>query len=251
MVLPELHNAHRWAFFFDFDGTLTEIAERPDAVQVEHGTRQALVALHEATSGALAIITGREIETVDHFLAPLKLPIAGVHGFERRNGEGLKSSASINLMHAETVEGWLTPVVQGHDGLLLEKKRGALALHYRQRPELEAQCVSWMEEAAASLGDVVLTRGKMVIEARFHHATKGTAIFDFLTEKPFLGRVPVVAGDDATDEDAFQAANVAGGISIKVGPGETIAKHRVESVAGFLTWLTQMAANMGQFSNHG
>lgn len=89
--------------------------------------------------------------------------------------------------------------------------------------------------------DVVLTRGKMVVEMRLHAATKGTAINDFLQEKPFKGRLPFFAGDDVTDEDAFEAVNALGGISVKVGPGETVAQARVASVDEFLTWLQATA----------
>ena len=61
----------------------------------------------------------------------------------------------------------------------------------------------------------------MVVEMRLHTATKGTAINDFLQEEPFKGRLPFFAGDDVTDEDAFTAVNALGGITVKVGPGET------------------------------
>jgi trehalose 6-phosphate phosphatase len=131
----------------------------------------------------------------------------------------------------------LTSFVSHNPGLLLEKKRGALALHYRLRAELETLCLSLVEELASRLQDAVLTRGKMVIEMRLHTATKGTAINDFLQEAPFKGRLPFFAGDDVTDEDAFTAINALGGISVKVGPGETAARVRVASVDEFLTWL--------------
>ena len=127
---------------------------------------------------------------------------------------------------------------------MLEKKRGALALHYRLRPDLEALCVSLVEDAAAALPKTVLTRGKMVIETRFHAATKGTAIKDFLEEPPFRGRLPFYAGDDATDEDAFAAVNTLDGISVKVGPGGTAARFRVSSVSEFVAWLSLTAERL-------
>ena len=86
-VLPVLRDARAYSFFFDFDGTLTEIAETPSAVIVEERVREALEILFESGSGAVAIVTGREIDSIDKLLAPLKLPVAGVHGYERRNGE--------------------------------------------------------------------------------------------------------------------------------------------------------------------
>lgn len=244
MFLPELTDAKRCAFFFDFDGTLTEIAERPDAVRCEPSTQCALAMLYESTTGAVAIVTGREIEEVDRFLFPLKLPVAGVHGFERRAANGHTSSAATDPMLAATLEERMRPLIEAHKGLFLERKRAALALHYRLKPELEDVCAASMEKACENLGDVTLLRGKMVIEARFHQATKGTAITDFLAEDPFHGRTPVAAGDDVTDEDAFRTVNAMGGASIKVGTGATVARHRADGVAHFLNWLTRTAETL-------
>ncbi len=236
-VLPILRDSSAYGFFFDFDGTLTEIAETPAAVIVEERVRVALETLFESASGAVAIVTGREIDSIDTFLAPLRLPVAGVHGYERRNGETTVSAPGAEESAARAVEKILVSFVDHNPGLLLEKKRGALALHFRLRPELESLCLSLVEDVAGRLPDVVLTRGKMVIEMRLHTATKGTAITDFLQEAPFKGRLPVFAGDDVTDEDAFTAVNALGGISVKVGPGETAAQARAGTVDEFLTWL--------------
>jgi trehalose 6-phosphate phosphatase len=243
-----LRDASAYGFFFDFDGTLTEIAETPNEVIVEDRARQALESLFETSSGAVAIVTGREIEAIDAFLAPLKLPVAGVHGYERRNGEAKTSVSGGEDGAARSFERVIKSFVDHNPGLLLEKKRGALALHYRLRPELENLCVSLVEDVSTRLTDVVLTRGKMVIETRLHKATKGTAIDDFLREAPFRGRVPFFAGDDVTDEDAFNAVNALGGISVKVGPGETAAQARVDSVDEFLTWLLATAKTINESS---
>jgi trehalose 6-phosphate phosphatase len=249
--LPYLHDAHDYAFFFDFDGTLTEHAETPSAVILEDRVRHALDFLFQAASGAVAIVTGREIESIDAFLSPLRLPAAGVHGFERRNGADTISTQAAEATAARAVESILKSFVSHNPGLLLEKKRGALALHYRLRPELEALCLSLVEDAAGALPQTVLTRGKMVIETRFHTATKGTAINDFLQELPFRGRVPFFAGDDVTDEDAFAAVNALEGISIKVGPGDTVARFRASSVDEFLGWLQATAERLKGNHAHG
>lgn len=242
--LPILHDAGAYSFFLDFDGTLTEIAETPSAVVVEHRTRQALKTLFQASSGAVAIVTGREIEAIDAFLSPMKFPVAGVHGYERRNGSATVTTAASEDAAAEAAVSILRAFAGHNAGVLLERKRGAVALHYRLRPELETLCLGLVEDTTSHLSNVVLTRGKMVIEARFHSATKGTAIREFLHEPPFLGRVPCFAGDDVTDEDAFTAVNALGGISIKVGPGESAARLRVGTVDEFLAWLTMTAESL-------
>ncbi len=249
--LPSLYGTGAYAFFFDFDGTLTELAETPGAAVLGDHARQALEQLFQAASGALAIVTGREIDSIDALLSPMHLPVAGVHGFERRNGAGAISAYRAEENAACSLENILRPFVTHNPGLMLEKKRGALALHYRLRPDLEALCLSLVEDAAAASPKTVLTRGKMVIETRFHAATKGTAIHDFLQELPFRGRVPFFAGDDVTDEDAFAAVNALDGISVKVGPGDTAARYRVSSVSAFLTWLSTTAERLKGNQAHG
>jgi trehalose 6-phosphate phosphatase len=249
--LPHLNDAHEYAFFLDFDGTLAELAETPEAAVLESSARQALETLYQTANGAVAIVTGREIDSIDTLISPLRLPVAGVHGFERRNGAGALSAHLPQDNAARSLEAILGPFTAHNAGLRLEMKRGALALHYRLRPDLEQLCLSLVEDAASAQPNTVITRGKMVIETRFHTATKGTAINDFLQELPFRGRVPFFAGDDVTDEDAFAVVNVLGGVSVKVGPGKTAARFRASSVASFLTWLTSAADRLKGNRTHG
>ena len=129
----------------------------------------------------------------------------------------------------------------GEEGLLIERKSGSIALHYRLRPDLEETCVAAVDRAVAAAESIHLMRGKMVIEAKIDGCNQGNAVEDFLSEQPFSGRVPLFAGDDVTDEDAFQVVNALNGITIKVGPGDTHAQYRAKSTADFLDWLYRLA----------
>jgi len=244
MSLPIVNDPDGIAFFLDFDGTLVEVAERPDAVRLAARTRDALGLLTDATGGAVAIITGREIGDLDRFLAPLRLPAAGVHGLTRRTLTGENLAAPIDedfLRHAELL---LAPLVLSEPGLLLERKSNAVALHYRARPDLEEACGVVMDELAAISRGVRIKRGKMVFEAKPAIADKGTAVLDFLKETPFAGRRPLFAGDDVTDEDAIGVVNELDGITIKIGPGATVAQFRAEETAVFLDWLHATALSL-------
>jgi trehalose 6-phosphate phosphatase len=233
MDLPDLRDREQIALFLDFDGTLVAIADRPDEVKLDPITRQALAELSRLLSGALAIITGREISSVDRFLAPLHLPVAGVHGLTRRDARGHMHAPPIDVGLAEAIGRAMSPLIARHPGLMLERKYGALALHYRSRPELEGTCIAAMETAIAGLPGTELKRGKMVIEAKAIAGDKGAAIADYLKEVPFLGRRAVFAGDDATDEDAFLLVNAKNGVSIKIGPGLTHAAFSAPGSANF------------------
>jgi len=77
------------AFFLDIDGTLLTLAATPAGVTADGGLKQTLGRLRTATGGAIALISGRQIGEVDRLFAPLRLPTAGQHGIERRDGSGV------------------------------------------------------------------------------------------------------------------------------------------------------------------
>jgi len=229
------------AIFLDFDGTLADIAEHPDAVSVPQATREVLARLKRSTQGALAIVTGRPITDIDRFLAPLYLPVAGVHGLERRAAQGTISLAPIDPRTFDFVRGRLEAFAGAHPGLFLEVKQGSMALHFRQRPELGSACTAAVHEAINGARGFEILHGKMVVEVKAGEATKADAVAAFMNEVPFRGRLPLFAGDDVTDEDAFEEIQRAKGISIKIGGGATAALFRSEGTAAFREWLGLLA----------
>ncbi|MBC7958092.1 MAG: trehalose-phosphatase [Cytophagales bacterium] len=227
------------ALFVDFDGTLADIAPRPDAVTLPAGVVELLARLHKQLDGALAVVSGRSIAQLDEFLTPLQLAAAGVHGAERRNASGV-----IGRFH----EADLTHVVAGlealaelHPGMLVETKPGAVALHYRLAPQCEALAQRAMDAALHESHGMALIHGKMVIEMKPAGASKGRAIRSFMGEAPFAGRRPVFAGDDSTDESGFAVVQAAGGLGIKVGAGATRANNRLDTPSDLRMWLQAAA----------
>jgi trehalose 6-phosphate phosphatase len=215
------------AVFLDFDGTLVDLAATPDAVVVAPGLIQVLASLADRLQGRLAIVSGRPIAQIDAMLAPLKLPVAGVHGAERRDYNG-----QLHIATAPSLEGALLilrALVMAHDGLLLEEKRGALALHYRLAPGLRPQCEAAMAAALAAAPGTVLLHGKMVLELKPAATNKGSAVAEFLQEAPFKGYKPVFVGDDTTDEAGIAYAQQLGGIGVKIGAGPSAAQARLVS----------------------
>lgn len=233
------------AFFLDFDGTLAAIVDDPATAGLEPEVAAILERISQRSAGALAIVSGRSLAELDRMLAPLTLPAGAVHGMERRSADGRVEHAvfdhgSLQLLHLETME-----FVREHPGLVAELKPGSVALHYRKRPELEAGCIHFAERAAVALPGAELLHGKMVIETKLGHRTKGDAIAAFMAEEPFAGRRPLFVGDDVTDEHGFRVLPRWHGISIKIGPGETEARYRLPDRTAFLAWLTNLDHHMG------
>lgn len=223
------------ALFLDFDGTLADLASEPEAVEVASGVIPALVRLSEQLGGALAIVSGRRLSDLDSFLSPLRLPAAAEHGAQRRQADG--RVISLATPDVQQVARRAAEWAAHHDGLRVEIKSAAVALHYRHAPALEAECLQVMQQAADGTPGVELLRGKYVFEVKPASVSKGTAIRAFMTEPPFAGRQPLFAGDDVTDEDGFTAVQALGGEGIKVGEGPTLARHRCDSPAALRQWL--------------
>lgn len=245
--MPETQEAadgalmRRFAIFTDFDGTLVELAETPDAIVVPEELRQELAEAAGYLGGAFAIISGRDLSDLELYL-PDGIAAAGGHGTQRRKADGARIDAAAALAEtANAIAKRLEDFVARNPGLLLELKGSAVALHYRRAPALAEQCREAMAKALESAPDFEALEGKMVIEARPAFTGKADAIRAFMQEEPFAGRVPIFLGDDATDEDGFRAAQEMGGVGIKIGDGKTAARMRAPDVANARALIVGLA----------
>ncbi|HEX8758289.1 MAG TPA: trehalose-phosphatase [Steroidobacteraceae bacterium] len=241
------------ALFLDVDGTLLEIAASPQAVSVPDDLRERLRALFLASSGAVALVSGRAIADLDALFAPLALPSAGLHGFEHRGTSGayrrrpLPSAAALQAARSVMLD-----LASRHPGLFVEDKHFALALHYRGAPQLEDLAVTAARDTAAhASGELELQRGKMVVELRPAGATKAKAVAAFLEEAPFAGRRPIFIGDDLTDEPAFELVNRLGGWSAVVSATRpSAARVRLADVVAVRSWLAHLQAQPAAALQH-
>lgn len=229
------------ALFLDVDGTLLEIAATPDAVRVPAALRNTLELAAQRERGALALISGRSLASLDELFAPTAFPAAGLHGLERRNVAGDVWRAPVNQDVLNVARARLQELQTAHRGLLLEDKHSALALHYRHAPTLANMLydeVSLLQQQLAP--HLQLKPGKCVFELLPSGYSKRTAIEAFMREPPFAGRIPVFVGDDVTDEDGFVAVNDLGGYSIRVGESNTTAaRHTFSNVSAVICWLRE------------
>lgn len=225
------------AWFLDIDGTLLEIAETPDLVRGDPALIELLRRLAGASAGALALISGRPITTIDCLFAPLRLPIAGQHGVERRSATGRLQRHDSASDCLASIRGRVHAWAAERPGLLVEDKGLTLAVHYRRAPQLRGELERCLHELVDGCGRLRLESGKMVYEVKPTGKDKGTAVAEFMTESPFRGRRPVFVGDDVTDEHAFAAVERTGGMTVKVGDGASVARWRLRDVAAVRAWI--------------
>lgn len=237
------------AFFLDVDGTLTDIIPDPAAVRLTPQACTVLQQLFDWTGGAVALISGRSIAQLDQITDPLRLPVVGVHGLETRLSDG---AVTRNLPDVATHTALIALVrnFAGHHGLLIETKPGAVALHFRRYPELAATSVHFMQQLADRDARLSLLTGKMVVELVFGRTTKGDAIANLMQTPPFLGRAAFFAGDDVTDETGFACINRLEGISLKIGEGDTTARHSLPHPAALIRYLSALVNTTDQQPEH-
>ena len=227
------------ALFLDFDGTIVEIAQRPDDVRVADGLGRQLQNVAWGLNGALAVISGRPISTIDHYLGGAIRSVAGLHGAERRTSLGhINRSVSDDSATSE-LRSRLNDFARAHPPILLEDKGASVALHFREAPDLGSACQRLVDECVAeSHGRLERLDGKMVVELKPAGITKVDALMHYMNEAPFAGRRPVFVGDDLTDEAAFAAVSKTNGFGVIIGDRTpTAATARLSTVKALHDWL--------------
>lgn len=230
---------HGAALFLDFDGTLVEIAERPDAIVVDPALPRLLPALSDVLGGRLAIVSGRAVDEIVHYLAldPATpgIAVAGSHGAERLAADGTRHRPAPPAAVAAT-RATLEAGARDIDGVLVEAKPYGVALHYRLAPAAQAACEALAAATARAYG-LELQRGKMVYELRLAGIDKGDAVRALLTAMLAPAR-PVFVGDDLTDEAGFAAAQALGGTGVLVGARmPSVARCALPGVPDVIAWL--------------
>ena len=227
--------ARDWALFLDVDGTLLDFAASPDGVYVPPQLVHDLEQLQQMLGGALALVSGRRIETLDRFFTPLRLPTIGLHGLQTRDGPLLAHPAPVERA---TVQEAAIALAAKFAGALVEDKGIALALHWRNAPAAEGPFVEFAHWALTLLPGYRLQRGHDVVELRPDGHDKGDAIAALLETAQMRGRFPVFVGDDLTDEHGFDMVNARHGLSVLVGNrSPSAARYGLHGPAAVREWL--------------
>lgn len=203
------------ALFLDFDGTLVDIAPRPDAVVVPPGLPGLLTRLAARLGGALAIVSGRPLAELEGLL-PAPLPMAGDHGATLRRAPG---TAPEHLPLPCPPPEWhraAEAFAADHPGTLVEKKAHGFVVHFRQAPDAAAPARAMLQAMLPTDGAFELLPARMAFEVKPRAVSKAGAVTGLLAQPPFAGRIPVYVGDDVTDEAGMAAARAVGGIGLRL-----------------------------------
>ena len=224
----------------DYDGTLAQIVEDPAQARPVRESLVALRALATLPNTHVAVISGRSLSDLAA-LSGLDGPVllVGSHGSEF-DQDFVRTLAPEQTALRQRVLDELERIARRAPGFRVEAKPASVAFHFRSVSDTEAAAaLTELLDGAARWEGVHVKRGKKVVELAVVHTSKGDAI-DTLRHR--VGAAAVLyLGDDVTDEDAF--ARLHGpDVSVKAGPGETAAAHRVDDPVEVARRLAYLAA---------
>ncbi|WP_306118024.1 MULTISPECIES: trehalose-phosphatase [unclassified Roseitalea] len=231
-------NLAETALFLDFDGTVVDIADRPDAIEISDDDKGLLERASRATGGALAMVSGRSIDDLERYIDGVPCALAGGHGVEFRFTDGQRETARFNRDNLERLRSAAEAFAQAEPRIFIEHKTAGIVLHFRQHPEMEDKARTFAEAMVLDDPESEVQPGKMVFEIKPKAVSKARAIERLMETPPFAGRRILFAGDDHTDELAFGALRQKGAICVKIGEEQTKAEYASPSPEAFKAWLT-------------
>ena len=243
----EAVDIRRVALLLDVDGTLLDIAPTPAEVVVPSMLHEMLGDLIGRAGGAVALVSGRRIESLDRIFAPLIAPAIGGHGAEMRAATSEPVLALSPAVLSESLRHALHLLADVDAGVLVEDKAHSIAVHYRLAPERETFLKLAVKEIVASEPNANLEflLGKQVIDIKPKHFSKGSAVRDLMRRKPFAGRKPLFVGDDTTDESVFAILPELKGCGYSVGRPVVGTQGTFASPQDVRSWLRQIWTRSG------
>lgn len=243
--------------FLDYDGTLAPIAGRPEKAEIPAGTLTLLKELSSMSGRKVAVVSGRSLSNVMAKVGLKRVTYAGNHGFEIK-GPGVKLRKAVPRGYEgilARLNKKLTKRLSSIKGAFVEDKGLSLSVHYRQVakkdvPEVKTVLCEALD--VPGVRDAVKVRSaKMAVEIRPPvEWDKGRAVLLLLSRQKarLAGKkrviIPIYAGDDATDEDAFRGLRSVG-ITISVGSKEGTSAEYFLKDTGEMEILLQKILDLG------
>ncbi len=226
---------------FDFDGTLTPIAPRPEDVRLAPAVAERLHRL--GLRWPVAVISGRAVRDLRTRLGFEPQYLLGCHGAD-------DGSAAADAW-ARPLREWCGGLAADHAaelaaaGIRVEDKGAAVALHYRGTPE-PARAQRLLNALLAALPPGLKGYGgKQVLNVVAADAPDKADALHALLQRSGCDRA-LFAGDDVNDEPVFERAPQAW-LTVRVGAaaGRTQARFALRSPAEVALLLARLVDDGG------
>ncbi len=218
-ILRAILSLSKPALCLDFDGTLVEIAPRPDEILVDEKLPDLLQALQAQLDGRVAIVTGRTHADLTRYIDVTAFPVASSHGAEFSPAGSKKADALIASDGLVPLRPVITERIRGLPGVYVEDKGTAIAVHTRPNPDAHPDLLDHLAGEVRGHPEIHISEGKGIIEVRLAAENKGTALIRLMQLEGWEDAQPVMIGDDTTDNDGMAVAKRLGGFGIQVGQG--------------------------------
>ena len=228
---------------FDFDGTLAPYARDPHDARALPESLDRLARLAGLPRTTIAIVSGRPVPNLERVVPIAPVHLIGEHGWEERPAGAATLRHPLPPRAEEALERVLDVVVREGTKAKVERKRTGVAVHTRALDARErAQALEHFQSVYRRVADGAGLRLEVLDGGAEIHAAgrdKGTAMRALLAALP-PGTIPIYAGDDVTDEAAFEAVEERG-VGFRVGAAaRTRAAESLggpEAVAGLLAGI--------------
>jgi len=223
----------------DVDGVLAPIVAHADDAELLPGVLSAIGRLAAQDGVSVAIVSGRALGDLGRFGFPDDVDVFGTHGLERRDAPPVRLGDIEQRRYDRLAELAEVAARRAGDGAWVEIKPAGVVLHVREAPpETSATSVAELHRHAEDVTGAHVKAGKSVVELLARTTSKATAVTELGAE---LGATAIVfVGDDRTDEEVFVALGDSD-CSIRVGPGDTAARHRLADPAAVLAFLDELS----------
>jgi trehalose 6-phosphate phosphatase len=229
----------------DIDGVLAPIVDHADDATLTPGVLDIISDLAEVTP--LAVVSGRDLAGIEaRFAFPPSILVVGSHGAEER-GHPVRLDGAEQDRLASLLELALTAARRAGEGAWVEQKPAAAALHVRLAdPGRGLEALTWFEHAAGRVEGATAKAGHQVLEALVRPASKALAMAALRRE---VGAAcALFVGDDVTDEEVF-ASFGDNDFTVRVGGGDTAARHRLANPLAVHDFLAALRATLGHDSH--
>jgi len=244
-----IHAANTVRLFLDYDGTLADFAPNPGVIQPDSELIDLANRLVRSNKFLPAVISGRQLEDMRALLPVKGMLLAGTYGAEMQLPDGCQvravDFACLRPILEDLIPLWFD-LVSGRQGYYLEDKGCALALHARQAPLQDAERI--LRSAREEIEHLqpgpqfILRTGYRFLEIAPANANKSKAVAEIMERYTPAGALPVYAGDDEMDEEAFMEVKRRSGITLRIGPEQepTSADARLASYKEMRRWLNEL-----------
>jgi trehalose 6-phosphate phosphatase len=227
-IAAQIRKRGRVVIFLDFDGTLVDIAPRPELVRLKREAREALRRLSKNPLATLVMVSGRKrAELLEHIAVP-DIHYFGLYGWERDEHSALPLDAKKALVDVREA---LEPLLKKYPNLWIEDKNSSLSMHLLHVPKnlhekFREELIAVLQPFQKKLHAVGNIRDVEILPRSI--PGKGLAVREFLRDSADKRALAFYFGDDYSDESGFVA--VGRGVSVQVGkPRLTKARYRVKA----------------------